>query len=184
MKKTFLAILFIVISWRFYQLSLGYDEARTHPDLTASAVKRSVLKNYPSQNLGLSKNYDSMINGKSIIERIMAGATDEDLPMCRASNHFHNPLLSWDQSRLNDSAGFAGWAIHTWCVNNDWLDANRKSALTWATGYESYEGPVVSRTNQDMGWDNARSYFYSAMTAPTTTDEKYNSLRPFRLWDR
>ncbi len=158
----------------------AYDDKYIHPEITNKTVKFSKLESYLLSKLGYPKGSETLLNGTSIIDLLKKGATDEDHPMCRASNHFHNPLLSWDQSQLNDSSGFTGWAIHTWCVSHGWLDENRKSAITWATGYETYDGPIVPRTNQDMGWDNARSYFYSALTSTTNTDRETNFAKTFQ----
>ena len=41
----------------------------------------------------------------SVARWIQEGLTDEDRPLCRATNHFHNPIYpgDWTQSKMSDS---------------------------------------------------------------------------------
>lgn len=94
-----LGFICIVLS---YSTTCAFDDRVTHPQLTDIAIKNSVLKNnYLSKNLGneFSKDYESVINGRKVIEWLTKGSTDEDTPNCRAANHFHNPLLSWNERK-------------------------------------------------------------------------------------
>lgn len=95
------------------------------------------------------------------------GSTDEDaLSMCRASNHFHNPIHAgdWTQSQQSDS-DFVDYFCGT---------ANRYSDVTWATGftYPVSGGNKITPIGQANGWNNARQYYYNALT---TTDTYSNS---------
>lgn len=119
------------------------------------------------------------------------GSEDEDSPtFCRASNHFHNPIYTsqqpfsfdWLESQMSDSS-----TVDVACGTN-----HRYSNVTWATGLANPWIYIGNRTSQDrnllglydapqeMGWDNARSYFYEALTAqqPATREAKF--VKTFR----
>lgn len=166
-------------------ISLGYDDANTHPQITTQATAYSKLNSVVKNNLGFTDGVNKILKNINTNEAypiskwLWRGSKLEDHPMCRASNHFHNPLLEWDQSQLNDSSGFTGWAIHTWCVSHGWLDQDRKSALTWATGLLSPDAQPIPRVNQQMGWDNARTYFYAALTSTANIDREENFAKTF-----
>jgi hypothetical protein len=141
-----------------------FDETQTHPGLTDRAVKISGLNNYLTTNLGIPEGIAGTFNGTSILRWLQKGSTDEDHPPCRASNHFHNPRLTWDQSYNTDAPEY----ISFWCHNvpPTWpLFSN----ITWATGFtQKSQTTPDTRDRQDMGWDNARIYFYQALTSGTS----------------
>ncbi|MFA4829003.1 MAG: hypothetical protein WC855_13915, partial [Thermodesulfovibrionales bacterium] len=150
----------------------AYDDVNTHPLLTDTAVKKSVLKNYLFQNIGedFLKNYDTVINGRKILDWIKKGSTDEDSPMCRAANHFHDPLKTWNDSAMSDQP----WFIDAWC--SDWKPLY--SNVTWATGYLA-PAPVGQKVsfstlsaNAPINWDRARDYYYKALTLTTKEDRE------------
>jgi hypothetical protein len=92
--------------------------------------------------------------------------------MCRASNHFHNPLKSWDQSYMSD----APWFINAYCSSWQPIYSN----ITWATGYLSPDGSTVTRPRQWMGWGDARDYYYWALTATSGTDRETYFAKTFQ----
>lgn len=53
--------------------------------------------------------------------------------------------------------------ISLWCDATGY--ATRYSNITWGTGYLSPDGPIISRTNQQMGWDDAKNAYYIALTS-------------------
>ena len=158
-----------------------FDDTITHPKLTERAVDRPVIKDYLINQLGFSEGFDKKISpyglneNKKIIEWLQKGSTDEDSPMCRASTHFHNPLLPWDQSYMTD----APWWINMWCrdVPPVWPQF---SNITWATGYTSRGGSYTDRDRQDMGWKDARTYFYQALTTTTPVNRDDYFVKAFR----
>lgn len=165
MKKRVIIILVIMGFLLMVQESMGYDDVETHPKITNIAVDKSILKTYLPQELGpeFLKGYESIINGKSVMEWIRDGSKLEDSPNCRASNHFHNPLRSWDQSYMTDQPLWLDYECSAW---KPWY-----SNVTWATGYlsPSPTGPKTSfDTHPDLtpiNWDKARDYYYNAFTA-------------------
>jgi len=150
--------------------ALGYEDTVTHPELTKKAISASNLDFYLKQNImpQFVSGITTTINGTAVRELLTQGATAEDagpIPYCRRSTHFLNPLRQWKY------AGMDEFLVNDKCTSYQQPGAVSKySALTWGTGYETYSGPTVSRNNQQMGWDNARSYFYSALTSNTNAD--------------
>jgi hypothetical protein len=153
-----------------------FDDEKTHPEITDNAINASNLQTYLVNYLGFPSGYKSNIYGPSrrnlfqyqtIMKWLQTGSTDEDaLSMCRASNHFHNPIHSgdWTQSQMSDSED-----VDLVCGT-----ANRYSNVTWATGFifPAPGGNKITPNGQSNGWDNARQYYYNALT---TTDTYSNS---------
>jgi hypothetical protein len=55
------------------------------------------------------------------------------------------------------------------------------SNITWATGFTSRDNKLTDAPDrQDMNWDNARTYFYQALTAVSKTDRDDNFIKTFR----
>jgi len=144
--------------------AIAYDDQITHRDLTEEATKKSALDSYLIKNLGFAEGLKALLkNGvesKKIIDWLKKGSTDEDSPMCRASNHFHNPLLPLSQSYVTDDP---------WWFDLDIICAVQKpfySSVTWGTGYlsPSPTGTKIPISNQEWSWNNARSYYYLALT--------------------
>lgn len=150
----------------------AYDDKVTHPELTKAAVASSQLETYLMQNYGnqFAKGINlTLLNDKSVVNWLTAGSTAEDAdrwPYCRRSTHFLNPLIPWNQ------AGLSELAICTMYNSPGYL--SKYSALTWATGYEAQAGPIVSPNKQAMGWDNARNYFYSALSSAGNVERETN----------
>lgn len=159
----------IVIAIVYYLTSTVaycFDDNRTHLLLTERAISISLLSSYLVNNLGFSKSIDKQLTtylfptSRSILEWLQQGSTDEDSPVCRASTHFHDPLKPWKDSYVTDSPA----VIKFWCndVPPVWP---QYSNITWATGYESKGVKLTTPMDrQDMNWDNAQRYFYSALT--------------------
>ena len=148
----------------------AFDNEITHRDITINAVENSTLKSYLSQNLGqeFSLNYKSVIKGKMVINWIKDGSIAEDSPLCRASNHFHNPLKSWGQSGVSDQP----WWISEWCSLTGY--STKYSNITWATGYlgPAPNGSKLTISGQEMGWGNAREYYHLALTSQSSNDRE------------
>ena len=103
---------------------LGYDDQATHPQITEIAIRNAPnLNTYMKTSLGFEKGISSHLPSNSqnpkttALELLKTGSTDEDSPMCRAANHFHNPRLPWSQSYLTDAPVW----IDKWC-HNVWPD--------------------------------------------------------------
>jgi len=171
----------VIISILICINAYGFDDAQTHPEITANAIANSKLSIFLTQYLGLpngdetqfTKTANTSVMSKSVKEWLKAGSKEEDAPLGRASNHFHNPLKPWDQSYVTDSA------LQTiYAYLSGWTPLY--SNITWATGYKS---PTEKASMDDAynpyldppapnNWDNARIYYYKALTrsAPLGTN--------------
>ena len=181
-KKMFYGIVLVIC---LSNNAFCFDDRLTHPDITEKAVSNSNLGPYLKNNLELKDGIDTKFpsNSKDSVRILFKkGATDEDDPDCRASNHFHNPLLSWDQSQMTDDIlTWKGRRVRATC-QEDWPFLERKSNITWATGYLSPapNGAKVSMDNQEMNWDDAREYFRLALTESDKTVRETNFAKTFQ----
>ena len=161
-------IIFLSVLLCFAKSVYSYDDKKTHRDITEKAVDASSLGVYLKNNLGLQEGVSSLINNKTVTWWLREGAYLEDSPMCRASNHFHNPLLPWDQSYMSDEP----WWIATYCGATGY--STKYSSVTWGTGYLSpaSSGTKTSISSQEWGWDDTRNYYYLALTSSANTDRE------------
>jgi hypothetical protein len=173
MRKLFLSLIFItsLVSGN----SSAFDNKITHPELTKEAIEDSAVGQYLIKNLnipdgvstclGMNTAGKSTIKGKGTANTIrnwlIEGSYLEDEPNCRASNHFHDPLMSWTDSYMSDQP----WFINMWCSGGEYPLGNIKSAVHWATGYtEPSPGGAKPGTNNQWDWDHAREYYYIYLT--------------------
>jgi hypothetical protein len=172
MKIYLSCLLALIVNVSLFIPAYAFDEVETHPKITNKAITQSNLKPYLIANVGMMEGENTILkdeNGTSltITSWFQQGSTDEDaLTACRASNHFHNPVHSgdWTQSQMSDSL----------FVDNI-CGTSRYSNVTWGTGFTYPAQGPVARTGQEMGWDNARTYFHEALTStvPAVREEKY-----------
>ncbi len=191
------ALLYSCILISFPTITYAFDNIKTHRELIEVAIKPEIssVDRFLVTFVGYSSGTRKVLDGKDIRgynrkytigKWLQEGATDEDIPtFCRASNHFHNPIFKsqqtfsfdWLESQMSDSS-----TVDAACGTS-----HRYSNVTWATGFASPSIYIGKRTSQDrgvlqglydapqeMGWDNARSYFYDALIsqAPATREEK------------
>lgn len=114
--------------------SFAFNETITHPDLTKRAFseKSSGLGSYLINQLDFQSGINTLFLQKNILEWLQYGSTEEDIPVCRAANHFHNPIHTgdWTQSQSTDV-----WPQDAICQLLGWTP--RYSNVTWATGLTS-----------------------------------------------
>jgi hypothetical protein len=169
MKRHYLlmTMVFVLISSNLY----AFDDTITHPELTNYAVANVVdrLNNYFKSNLNLPKGVDTILsdgpeNEKPVRRWLMHGARTEDSPMCRASNHFHNPRndLSWSDSGMTDQL----WFVTKWCSQSDYPPETITSAVDWATRYLGPAPDAEKRTEaaNQLDWDGSREMFHIFLT--------------------
>ena len=100
-------------------------------------------------------------------------------------NHFHNPLLPWGQSYMTD----VPWVFQV-CSATGW--SHQYSNVTWATGYLSLPptGTPTDETFPDSwenvlespapnNWNNARAYYYRAVTSSLDVVRQTNFAKTF-----
>ena len=91
-------------------------------------------------------------------ECLAQGARDEDSPVIRCKNHFHDPSMTWDLAGLNRGEGLEGG----------------KSSILWAQ---------LGQGTQDYGaysWHDARQYFYKALTTTDPNEKGMNLMMTFQ----
>lgn len=152
--------LLLIITILIQMSSVGFSlEKPTHSAINDKIVQSvsngfsfdSFLKN----NLGFADGKISYLNGKRAFEWIAEGGITEDEPMyTRSRNHFHNPLLPWDQAGL----------YKTWDFD---LFTGQSSAL-WVQNQESRR---LTDLGGDWSWKKARQFYYAALTGDSTAPE-------------
>jgi len=148
--------------------SFAWDDYYTHPHITEEALKASAFDDYLKTVLHVSDGIDYKLHSiikkdYNIVQWFQYGSTQEDRPVCRASNHFHNPLKSWDQSGLTDGIGFSDWICRDF--DQEYTPDRIKSNISWATGFKDPVQPDNdARSRNRWDWQSARDYFYIYLT--------------------
>jgi hypothetical protein len=172
-----LTLLFLV-SWGNV---LAYDDKDTHPRITERAARDAEFENYLVENLGLRRGLETRLpenSEKSVLYWLRKGATDEDSPMCRSSNHFHDPLKTWSESGMTDDPWWLDLKCHNW---KPWF-----SNITWATGYLSTPPNGTKATFNSNPtytpntWDNARFDYYKALTLESKENRDFFLAEAFK----
>ena len=172
MKKNIL--LLAVIVFLFPKYILAWNDTVTHPHLTDRAIKVSKIDTLLKDNLNLSDGIASDLGEKPILDLVKDGAELEDDPACRASNHFHDPLVpSWEEAGLSDMQGL----VKLWCWGfgaGKYPPNQISSSVTWATGFRSPQ-PLDKDDNvsafNEWDWDSAREYYYVYLTGENFNGE-------------
>ncbi|MGB5218299.1 MAG: hypothetical protein WBN66_08365 [Smithella sp.] len=179
MKKTSMA--FIIVFITFYcQCLFAHDQEKVHPDITQFATEKSNLDAYLKKYLNFENGLSTALptdGGKSILYLLREGSKQEDsLDTCRASNHFLNPLKTWDAAGLSDSPLWADVACFLW--------KPYYSAVTWATGFTSPTGPPIPynpyNEKSPNVWTKARILYYNALTATNQTTRENSFAQMFQ----
>jgi hypothetical protein len=181
--------LVVVLSLVPPTLACAFDNKQTHPLLTEIALTNtehfdSILK----VQLGIDEGVKGMLNNGedtySITKWLREGSKEEDDPACRASSHFHNPLKSWNESKLTDPI----WLVDLWCdASSPFLE--KYSNVSWATGFSDKDGNTMSDTvngvsaspeQNGRNWFVARDRYYSALTEDNSQQREAFFAETFR----
>lgn len=182
-----------------------FDNNETHPKLTTQAILSARMDAILKQNLGITKGINqaltfpsgitSRINSPApILEIIKDGAYAEDIPMCRAANHFHDPIKNMGLSDVlysaadpcgiltpgpilfpcSPSAINVGKVFLLYCAADGALSGQSyvpwSSTLTWAT----------ASGKNEWDWNNTRFYYYSALTENDPIKREENFAKTFK----
>ncbi len=138
----------------------------THEIITEKAIKKSIIKNYLNNNLNLT-DIAVTIDGLQIEYWLRYGSKEEDSPLCRASNHFHDPTKEWHESGLSTLGPivtfFCGVGLFG---GKEFPPSAIKSNIYFATGYlwpAPYGDNAVDNENE-WDWENARNYYHIYLT--------------------
>ena len=162
---------------------LGFDDKTTHRILTQSATEASslgsVLKDELSQPDGIDASFaDSSGKRQQVIKWLQDGSTREDADdVCRASNHFHNPLQPYPSAGMTDPSG----VVQLRCGTSPPYGQRLSSAI-WGTKFkapkEKEKDPDRS-TGNTQDWDAARSAFMDALTLGTKAEREAALAKTF-----
>ncbi|MCP4351648.1 MAG: hypothetical protein GY795_39790 [Desulfobacterales bacterium] len=181
----------------------AYDDELTHKEITKKAVivfHEDLIRDfsiYLKDKIGIIPNtgYDTILKegwfkkGKTILELLQEGAEEEDNPMCRAANHFHDPIenshsyphfQTWGSSGLYGEQGwFTDYIISKYCTISGWPTNPAKSNATWATTYLGMSPEAPTTEASPHSWKETREHFYKALTLKTEKDRKSELAETF-----
>ncbi|HWR59644.1 MAG TPA: hypothetical protein VN328_12225 [Thermodesulfovibrionales bacterium] len=169
MNKIIINVFMIALMAAAISSSYAFDNKVTHRDITKTAVlsSQASLDQILIDRLGFKNGIGTVINytgidstkgtpfipySLKIIDLLREGSYDEDVPNCRASNHFHNPLKPWNQSGMSDAPNW----LHIWC--SAWVPWY--SNIVWATG----------ETPNTWDWRHTRNAYFLALTSLSEQD--------------
>jgi len=163
----------------------AHDNISIHPAITEIAVGKSNIDQYLKDNLNLKDGLKTTlqpVENQTVLYLLSKGSTAEDSPMCRASNHFHDPLKSWDVSGRSDNSFVIG-LINQYCNLQSW-PSPYYSDITWSTGLTApISTPIPYNPDNDKSpnmWGNARTLYYNALTATNQTTRENNFAQMFK----
>ena len=153
-------------------LLFAHEDKVIHPKITETAAINSTLDSNLKNNLNFANGIKTKLpsnGGMFILEWLKEGSTAEDSPMCRASNHFHDPTKPWISAAMSDSPW---WIDYLACRSY----TPYSSTVTWATGFTSLTStPIPYDPNNIKSpnvWGKARNNYYQALTAATQIDRE------------
>ncbi|MBI5025828.1 MAG: hypothetical protein HZC12_03680, partial [Nitrospirae bacterium] len=130
----------------------SYDTDNVHPLINTAALKQSNNFLKSLSDFGFNQGIDSIANKKQIYKWFEDGAKQEDSPIIRANNHFHDPTKSWN------NAGLDGYVVIP--VSPYLYHVTGKSSILWAQDQSN----VGFLLGGDWSWAKARSLYYEALT--------------------
>ena len=177
MKRKIISVLPLLILFS-YTVIYAHDNIIVHPAITEIAVGKSNIDQYIKDNLNLKNGLKTTlqpVGNQTVLYLLSKGSIDEDIPLCRAGNHFHDPLKSWDAAAMCDSP----WWINTYCI----FWSPYYSDVTWATGFTAPTStPIPYNPGNEKSpnmWANARSLYLSALTATNQNTRENNFAQMF-----
>ena len=157
--KNKLCIIFASILFLISTAAHSYNKL-THRTINENIVaNQATLPNMKGclQSLGYT-NVNQIVNSDRIVNWFKYAGEQEDSPFLRSVNHFHEPI---------SNHGFSGnWGIGL---------ANDDSAAFWAQLAPERQSPGGA-----YSWQDARKYFYSALTATDQVTREMQLAQSFR----
>ncbi len=159
-------------------LSRAFDDQITHPRLTERSASSSRLSEVLKEDLAVTDGIQATLRPATgppqrILDFLRDGSRLEDDPVCRASNHFHNPLRPFTASGVTDLP----WWVRARCAFSEYSEV--RSNVTWGTRFTSptTKGPSTGNT---FDWDAARSRYLEALTLRLPTDREAALVNTFQ----
>ncbi|MCI5207548.1 MAG: hypothetical protein D3910_01865, partial [Candidatus Electrothrix sp. ATG2] len=179
---------FVVLLILIPSQASSWDDTRTHPALTKEAVKRATgFEGLLTYQLGFEDTDVRLSNGQDtrpITEWLTEGSHLEDVPVCRAANHFHNPWELWKDSMLTDPT----WFTKAVCSVFYSQFGIPYSNISWATGIRKADGSLMPKDINGLdtpeeyegrNWQVARNNYYSALIEPAPDDREKKFAETF-----
>jgi hypothetical protein len=170
MKKIILSISYLVF---IISLAEGYDNNVNHQVINENAAKQSNDLLNVLSNLGFNDKLEHVVYGKKIYKWFHDGAREEDIPLVRTYNHFHDPTKSLVSAGLDDYIEVLGIPL---------LHVTGDSSVLWAQAenqtFTSADGIVYSF--ETWSWPKAMDYYYQALTSSDKTVREQNLAYTFR----
>lgn len=143
----------------------------THRLLNDSATQKSSTDRYLKEQLGLAEGLATQFGDLRASEWIKFGGAAEDQAFgieslgaaFRSRQHFHNPLLTWDQAGLN---------APSLCTLG--LPLVGQASVRWA------QNPNQGLSGQ-AGWTDARQAFLQALTLPSKAERDTAWAQTFQI---
>jgi len=111
------------------------------------------LNQYLQESLYWNLGVNDDLGGKKVWEWLREGRTQEDWPVFRSFNHYHDPTRAWDVAGL-------------------WGGNLGRSSIVWAQTPDQPWG--------FFSWGDVRNYFYSALTSTAQNNSKQLFAKAFR----
>lgn len=156
MKRILLMIIFLA----FVSGAQGYDKI-VHPIININAANQTLNFSSFLKNVGFTGLQDR-VYGKSIRQLLEDGGKNEDFPLHRSVNHFHDPLKPWSSAGLQSIFG------HGIC------------SPVWAQD-QSGSGILAGG---DWSWLRARASLYSGLTGANEADREKKLAEVFSTLGR
>lgn len=142
----------------------------SHRLLNSRAAALSTLDDYLKRQLGFTGGIVETFSGKQAREWIRDGGVAEDQAfgieplgaVFRSINHFHNPLLPWDQAGLNATSICPPFFL------------SGEASVRWA------QDPNQGLSG-NAAWNDARESFLKALTLPSKTERDTAFARTFQI---
>ncbi|MEN6318233.1 MAG: hypothetical protein ABFD82_05710, partial [Syntrophaceae bacterium] len=158
-------ILWVICSFIVPSMALEVETHRTINEYLADkniALNGFSLHQYLQRQLGLQNGSEEYLNSKKVFKWLGDGGVYEDeppgcVPYWRSRNHFHNPM---------NKSGFSGW----W----DTGIFSGMSAVNWILQ------PANTQSCGCYSWNDARDYYYKALTSPDKATRETNLADAFR----
>ncbi|MCA9470302.1 MAG: hypothetical protein KC643_33315, partial [Nitrospira sp.] len=146
--------LFFVVGWSpFPSANTWAWEVKTHEELTEESIKikEQTLSAYLVENLGLEGGLNESLPGGTPRELMKVGSNAED-DNGRFFNHFHEPVS-----------------------NRGLLEGAFDSSIDWSLRPKGEQG-----IRGNWSWNDAREYYYKALTSPAKSDRDTYWGKTFR----
>ncbi|MEW6078555.1 MAG: hypothetical protein AB1724_12130 [Thermodesulfobacteriota bacterium] len=128
-----------------------------------NTINEFSLDSYLRNQVGFPDGKDEILFSKQAYKWFGRGGEEEDVPISRGANHFHNPL----EADIHE-AGFSGCLDISLCFSGE-------SSVLWSQRESGEQSP-----GGHYSWDDVRDKFYLALTAPNKETKDKEFVKTFR----